>query len=99
MENIGDSVREMLKANSPVTNDLVIALCDKVDEQRKNLLRLEERNQELAKVLTNVLKDLTFYQNYSGAEMYRTDFKTAAAMRQAMYFYKDQVDGKDSTKS
>jgi N-glycosylase/DNA lyase len=68
-------------------------LRDKIEEQRKHLIRLEERNQELAKVVTNVFKDLTFYQNYSGAEMYRTDFKTAMEMRQAMYRYKDMVEG------
>jgi hypothetical protein len=55
---------------------------------------LEERNQELSKVLGNVLKDIVFYQNYSGAEMYRTDFKTAAEMRQAMYHWQDIAEGK-----
>jgi hypothetical protein len=91
-DNICDKVRELIASDSAIPNKFVGELCDKIEEQRKHLIRLEERNQELAKVLTNVLKDLTFYQNYSGAEMYRTDFKTAMDMRQAMYHYKDMVE-------
>ena len=68
-------------------------LQDKIEEQRKHLIRLEERNQELAKIVQNVIKDLIFYQTYSGAEMFRIDYKTAAHMRQDLYKYKDIAEG------
>jgi putative sterol carrier protein len=65
-----------------------------IEEQHKQLERLQERNTELAKALSNSLKDVVFYQNYTGAEVYRTDFKTASHMRQAMYHWKDIAEGK-----
>lgn len=90
-ENICSGVLAALSEGKEVNADSVRKLCAKIEDQRKHLVRLEERNQELAKVLTNVLKDISFYQNYCGAEMFRTDFATASHMRQAMYFYKDQT--------
>jgi len=68
-------------------------LQDKIEEQRKHLIRLEERNQELSKTLLNVLKDIVYYQNYCGAEMFRVDYKTASHMRQDLYKYKDIAEG------
>lgn len=69
----------------------IIALQAKIEEQRKHLVRLEERNMELSSILLNVLKDITFYQNYVMAECYRNDFKTAAQMRQALYECRDKL--------
>jgi N-acetylglucosamine kinase-like BadF-type ATPase len=93
-ENIAERLKDCLSKNEAVPNNLITDAANKIEEQRKHLLRLEERNQELSKVLGNVLKDIVFYQNYSGAEMYRTDFKTAAEMRQAMYHWQDIAQGK-----
>jgi hypothetical protein len=64
-----------------------------IEEQHKQLERLQERNTELAKALSNSLKDIVFYQNYAGAEVYRTDFKNAYLMRQEMYHWKDIAEG------
>lgn len=65
-----------------------------IEEQHKQLTRLQERNTELSVALSNSLKDVVFYQNYAGAEVYRMDFKNAAAMRQEMYRWMDIAQGK-----
>lgn len=65
-----------------------------IEEQHKQLTRLQERNTELSVALSNSLKDVVFYQNYAGAEVCRMDFKNAAAMRQEMYRWMDIAQGK-----
>jgi putative sterol carrier protein len=65
-----------------------------IEEQHKQLERLQARNTELSVALSNSLKDVVFYQNYAGAEVYRMDFKNAAQMRQAMYHWQDIAEGK-----
>lgn len=64
-----------------------------VEKQRKDLIRLEERNMELAKALTNVMKDVIMYQAYVNAEIYRTDYKTVGQMRQDLYYWKEKAEG------
>jgi len=65
-----------------------------IEEQHKQLERLHERNNILSNALSNSLKDVVYYQNYAGNEVYRSDFKTAAEMRNAMYNWKDIAEGK-----
>lgn len=65
-----------------------------IEEQHKQLERLHERNNVLSNALSNSLKDVVYYQNYAGNEVYRSDFKNAAEMRKAMYHWKDIAEGK-----
>jgi putative sterol carrier protein len=65
-----------------------------IEDQHKQLERLQERNTTLSNALSHSLKDVVFYQSYAGNEVYRSDFKTAAEMRKAMYHWKDIAEGK-----